>query len=99
MNKLTEERLVLIGSLCGAVAIATLSITGAVGGTTILWWIATPFVILIPFLIVQSSKPDAFHLARIERTEKWIQRHPFFWVVVGVLSGISILYDLYDLFR
>ena len=73
-------------------SIATLSIVGALNGTNVLWWFGIPFLILIPFQICVASKPDSFHESNIDKTDKWIKRHPLLFLIIVFASlAVSVL--------
>ena len=92
MKELRNERIAHLLMLCCSVSIATLSIIGALNGTPVLWWFGITLLVLIPFQIYMASKPDSFHESNIEKTDKWIKRHPLMFLFIVVASlALSIL--------
>lgn len=55
----------------------------------VLWWLAAPFIMLLPFLAWKETRPDRVFEREQERFYDFTKRHPVLWAIlfIGALAG------------
>jgi len=69
----------------------------ALMGVPVIWILSVVSTLLIPFAFRQALKPDHWHRARTERSDKLMEKYPRI-IGLGVIVGIVfIVIDLLEL--